>query len=66
MKVLLVNGSPHNKGCTNAALNEAGQDVYKRQVVECHLAKVKVEGSNPFARSIKKLFARRTVFYFIY
>ena len=35
-------------------------------VVECHLAKVKVEGSNPFARSIKKLFAMRTVFYFIY
>ena len=38
MNVLLINGSPHKNGCTNAALtemakvlNEAGIDVYKRQ-----------------------------------
>jgi hypothetical protein len=30
--------------------SSAASDVYKRQVVERHLAKVNVEGSNPFTR----------------
>lgn len=32
MKVLLVNGSPHNKGCTNAALNEAGHALEEEDI----------------------------------
>lgn len=31
MKVLLVNGSPHEKGCTNMALNIVGEALEKRE-----------------------------------
>ena len=32
MKVLLVNGSPHAKGCTNRALQEIAKEIYKQDI----------------------------------
>ena len=32
MKVLLVNGSPHEKGCTNRALQEIAREIYKHDI----------------------------------
>ena len=32
MKVLLVNGSPHKKGCTNMALNIVGESLEKQDI----------------------------------
>ncbi len=32
MKVLLVNGSPHAKGCTNRALEEIAKEIYKQDI----------------------------------
>ena len=32
MKVLLVNGSPHEKGCTNRALQEIAKEIYKHDI----------------------------------
>lgn len=32
MKVLLVNGSPHPKGCTNRALEEIAKEIYKQDI----------------------------------